>query len=100
MKILTAEQIRALDKYTTESEPISSIDLMERASIAFVDKLLEKYPYQSSLLVLCGKGNNGGDGLAIARILLGMGKTVRTVVIEHSEKSSKNYSENFTLFVF
>jgi hydroxyethylthiazole kinase-like uncharacterized protein yjeF len=69
LKILTAAQIRNLDKVTIESEPIASIDLMERASIAFVRWFVKKFNYSQRVGIVCGTGNNGGDGLAIARLL-------------------------------
>lgn len=75
IKILQSSQIRDWDQYTIEHEPISSIDLMERASNKSVDVLLDLYNLQH-FTIFCGPGNNGGDGLAIARILLSKGKQV------------------------
>ncbi len=70
MKILSVEQIRALDAYTIAHEPIASVDLMERAAGVFADWFAEKFPdVDRPLYVICGSGNNGGDGLAVARIL-------------------------------
>ena len=70
MKILSAEQIRQLDAYTINNEPISSIDLMERASQTFVQWFTERFPDEDQpILIFCGIGNNGGDGLAVARLL-------------------------------
>lgn len=71
MKILSAEQIREADQYTIKNEPIASIDLMERAVNEWVHAYLQSdiYEYQKPVVVLCGPGNNGGDGLGIARIL-------------------------------
>ena len=69
MKILSKQQIRDADVYTISHEPIASIDLMERASLACVDEILEYVPNARKFCILCGSGNNGGDGLAIARIL-------------------------------
>ncbi|MFN3950813.1 MAG: NAD(P)H-hydrate dehydratase [Thermaurantimonas sp.] len=71
MKILSAEQIREADQYTILQEPISSENLMERAAHAWAQKYLESdyYEYQKPVAVICGPGNNGGDGLVIARIL-------------------------------
>ncbi len=69
MKILTTTQIRSVDTHTIANEPIHSIDLMERASIAFVEAYLCIPLGQSLVTVVCGQGNNGGDGLAIARLL-------------------------------
>ncbi len=70
MKILSAAEIRDWDQYTIQHEPIASIDLMERAATACVNWLTTIYPDAPSFGIFCGKGNNGGDGLAIARILM------------------------------
>jgi len=68
--IITAAQTREADRYTIETTPIASIDLMENASLAFVMKFIQLFPDQNiPILVCCGTGNNGGDGLAIARLL-------------------------------
>ena len=70
MKIFTAEQIRQLDAYTIENEPIASIDLMERAALTFTYWFINQFPETGSPIhIFCGPGNNGGDGLAIARML-------------------------------
>lgn len=70
LPVLTAEQIRSVDQLTVEREPVQSIDLMERAAVAFTKALLRDHGSSPRpVLVLCGPGNNGGDGLAIARHL-------------------------------
>ncbi len=70
MKILSTSQVRAADAYTIENEPIKSLDLMERASRAFVEAYLAlPVDHHAAITVVCGPGNNGGDGLAIARLL-------------------------------
>lgn len=70
MKIFSADQIRQWDQYTIQHEPISSFDLMERASNCFVQWFQAKYPNEDRLVsIFCGTGNNGGDGLAVARLL-------------------------------
>lgn len=70
LPLLVSPQIREADAYTIEHEPIASIDLMERASKAFVGWFVNHFPDKSqSISVYCGTGNNGGDGLAIARML-------------------------------
>lgn len=69
MKILNTAQIRELDKYTTEHEPIKSIDLMERAAKAISHAIMEEWIEQTPVVVFAGPGNNGGDGLAVARML-------------------------------
>lgn len=70
MKILSAPQIREWDAYTIQQEPITSIDLMENACLRFVDWFCQHYHSQDGRIkIFCGPGNNGGDGLAIARLL-------------------------------
>ncbi len=71
-KVLTAEEMREVDRLTTEKYGIPSIILMENAAHAAARIILEKLSGTvegKSVLVLCGKGNNGGDGAALARIL-------------------------------
>lgn len=82
-KILSAAQIRALDQQTIALEPISSIDLMERASRAFFKQYQQNFKdTEARILVLCGPGNNGGDGLAIARMLHEAAYEVSVIVAE------------------
>src|SRR3569833_1944273 len=70
LPLLVSSQIREADAYTIVNEPVASIDLMERASKAFVGWFVNHFPERDkSIAVYCGMGNNGGDGLAIARIL-------------------------------
>ena len=90
LKILSAEQIRLADQFTIENEPISSIDLMERASIAFVSEFEKLVEADKSIVVLSGTGNNGGDGLAIARILISKGYDVSAHLIMFSEAISND----------
>lgn len=68
-KIFTSGCIRSVDKLTIENEPVSSVHLMERASAAFVSEFCRIITAKVPVLVICGPGNNGGDGLAIARLL-------------------------------
>jgi len=83
MKLLTAEQIKALDQFTIQNEPITSVNLMERASDACVDWILKNVE-QEHFTIFCGRGNNGGDGLAIARLLFQKGKEVSIFILEIS----------------
>ena len=64
MKIFTSVQIRELDKYTIENEPIKSIDLMERAAKALTQAIVEDWSTLRRVIVFAGPGNNGGDALA------------------------------------
>ena len=77
MKVLTAAQMREADRLTTERYGIPSLELMENAGTAIAEFLREKFPDIASrkILVLCGKGNNGGDGMVVARHLKNFGFT-------------------------
>lgn len=94
MKILNVNQIRELDATTIQNEPIPSLNLMERASQAFVKWYEERFDTKKSISVFCGKGNNGGDGLAISRILSRKGYHVRVFVIEYTKDASEDFQQN------
>mgnify|MGYP001061596325 CR=1 FL=1 len=96
MKLLSAEQIREADVYTIEQEPIRSIDLMERASNAFVSWYQEHFPVVDYELatILCGKGNNGGDGLAVARMLNDLGYYTEVFIIDFNNQSTTDFDDN------
>ena len=94
MKILTAEQTREADAATIHNEPIASIDLMERAAAAFTEAFLETFGItENQVFVFSGPGNNGGDGLAIARMLLNK----RIQVHSYTVKSAGDVSEDFRI---
>ena len=69
MKIFTTKQIAELDKYTIEKEPISDLDLMERASLQITNWLIQQASNEQKMIFFAGPGNNGGDAMAIARQL-------------------------------
>lgn len=69
MKIFNSHQIRAIDGYTIENEPVASIDLMERAALAIKNWVTSRFNKSRPFVVFAGTGNNGGDGLALARLL-------------------------------
>lgn len=69
MKIFSVNQIKKWDSYTIHHEPIKSIDLMERAANACFDWIIQNFDDEYHFKIFCGRGNNGGDGLAIARLL-------------------------------
>ncbi len=69
MKILSVDQIRQADNYTIENEPIQSIDLMERAAKQLEQWIISRYNTNQRIKIFAGPGNNGGDGLALARLL-------------------------------
>ncbi|MEM8526125.1 MAG: NAD(P)H-hydrate dehydratase [Bacteroidota bacterium] len=94
-KILSAQQTRELDQFTIESEPIASIDLMERASRAFVLEFCSLFPSnEQKMVVLCGVGNNGGDGFAIARMLKNWSYEVRVIHALVGKKLSEDCKIN------
>jgi len=69
MKIFTSEQIRKIDEYTIKNEPLASVDLMERAASRLFEWYVSRFGRSERILVFAGPGNNGGDGLALARML-------------------------------
>ena len=84
-----SDQMKNADSYTIQTLGIPSLDLMERAASSCVDVLLEKEVDLSNVLVVCGSGNNGGDGFAIARILLKKGYPVSVLFAGKMESRSK-----------
>ncbi|WP_207424209.1 NAD(P)H-hydrate dehydratase [Desertivirga brevis] len=97
LKLLTSEQTRLADIYTIQNEPVSSVDLMERAAQAFVAVFRENYPEKErTISIYCGTGNNGGDGLAIARLLDQEGYLNLSVkVIRFASRWTLDFLENF-----
>ena len=79
MNILTAEEMSAVDRRTAEEFGVPLESLMERAGSAVATFCLGQYGSQSRTVVLCGKGNNGGDGFVAARRLAQAGWLVRVV---------------------
>jgi hydroxyethylthiazole kinase-like uncharacterized protein yjeF len=95
MKIFPAELIKAIDQYTIDNEPIASIDLMERASESVTRKIMELYPSTSQeFAVIAGSGSNGGDGLAVARILSQQGYKVQAFFIQTTPSTNANTATN------
>ncbi len=94
MKIFPVENIREADAYTIENEPISSLDLMERASLKLFQWLKDYNVTNKTIQIFCGLGNNGGDGLALARMLINDGTTVKVNIIRYSDKSTDDFKAN------
>ena len=94
MEIFSAEQIRAWDEYTMQHEPVASIDLMERAAASCLG-WLEKAGYLGrSFSIYCGKGNNGGDGLALARLLSELDCAVTVHILEFGHIGTDDFQAN------
>ena len=94
MKIFTGAQIKELDTYTIEHEPIRSIDLMERASKVVTRVITERWDSRTPVVVFAGPGNNGGDALAVARMLGEQGYSVSVYLFNIHNKLSDECSIN------
>src|ERR1035438_7441662 len=94
MEILSAEQIRAWDEFTIAREPILSIDLMERAAAKCFEWLQDNGYAHAPFSVFCGKGNNGGDGLALARMLSEKDFFVTVYILEFGHKGTEDFQVN------
>lgn len=94
VKIFTAALIRQADAYTITNEPITSLDLMERAAGVCTQWVMAHYSNKHHVHVVCGMGNNGGDGLAIARQLINNGYQVAVSVIDSGTKGSQDFQDN------
>jgi len=78
MKFFSTNIIRQLDQYTIEHEPISSVDLMERAAQALFHEFTSRFSPDKEVFIFAGQGNNGGDAMALARLLLHAGYVATT----------------------
>ena len=94
MKIFTSAQIHELDKYTIEHEPISSLNLMERAAKALTRAIEEEWSNRTPVVVFAGPGNNGGDALAVARMLSEDGYDVSVYLFNVQNKLSADCLAN------
>jgi NAD(P)H-hydrate epimerase len=81
MKILTADEMRTVDRVTAERFGVASLELMHHAGLAVARFVLREYPGRQRITILCGKGNNGGDGFVAARELDAAGRTVRVLLL-------------------
>ncbi len=94
MKIFTSAQIHELDKYTIEHEPITSLNLMERAAKALTRAIEEEWSNSTPVVVFAGPGNNGGDALAVARLLSEDGYQVSVFLFNVHNKLSADCATN------
>ena len=99
MKIFTGAQIHELDKYTIEHEPIESIDLMERSAKALTRAITEQWASDTPVVVFAGPGNNGGDALAVARLLMDINYQVSVYLFNISGNLSSDCAVNRTRLV-
>jgi NAD(P)H-hydrate epimerase len=94
VNIYSAEQIKAWDAYTIQHEPITSIDLMERAAQNCVNWILSRGFQKNLFRIFCGKGNNGGDGLAIARLLFEKQVKSEVYILEFGKLGTQDFQTN------
>lgn len=95
MKILSAAQTHEIDTATIQNEPVDAIDLMERAAAAFTNEFITMFQDRSKpVYIFCGPGNNGGDGLAIARLLLDYQYEVHIFTVHAQGKGSDEFKVN------
>ena len=96
MKILSAKQLKEADEKTMETEGISSTRLMERAASLVFNEIHERLEGADiNIKIFCGIGNNGGDGLVVARLLHKYGYRVEVYVVNYSDKRSDDFLVNY-----
>jgi len=94
MKLFRCEEIRLIDEYTVANEPVASADLMERAAQQLFLWIKKKYQKSSRFVLFAGPGNNGGDGLALARMLSAGEYSVTVYYVDFTEKTSTDWKTN------
>src|SRR5579864_1794793 len=95
MKIVTATEMREIDRTTSQRFGVPSLTLMENAGTAVAEFVLSKYVSAERIGVICGKGNNGGDGFVAARKLHGAGKGVRIILLAEPSELRGDAAEMF-----
>ena len=94
LEVFTVDQCKEIDKQSIINVGIPGIVLMENAALAIFHKIIHK---GNSFLLLCGKGNNGGDALALARHLILAGKKVSVYIISSDENFTSDFQINFNI---
>src|SRR5271154_4782661 len=95
MKIVTAAEMREIDRTTTQRFGVPSLTLMENAGTAVAEFVVSQYPSAERIGVICGKGNNGGDGFVTARKLKAAGREVRVVLLAEPSELRGDAAEMF-----
>jgi len=95
MKIVTAAEMREIDRVTSQRFGVPSLTLMENAGTAVAEFVISRYPSAERIGVICGKGNNSGDGFVAARKLHGSGKGVRIVLLAPPSELRGDAAEMF-----
>jgi NAD(P)H-hydrate epimerase len=95
MKIVTSAEMRTIDRVTSERFGVPSVTLMENAGSAVAEFALASYPSAKTFAVICGKGNNGGDGFVVARKLQHAGREVRLLLLADPAELHGDAAANF-----
>lgn len=95
MKIVTAAEMREIDRITTERFGVASLALMENAGKAVADFVCRRYPHAMRIGIICGKGNNGGDGLVAARHLHAASKVVEVLLLASAKELKGDAAANY-----
>src|SRR5579864_5782992 len=95
MKIVTSAEMRDIDRITTERFGIPSLTLMENAGASVAEFAVSTFPQAKSFGVICGKGNNGGDGFVVARKLHEGGKEVQVLLLADPKELRADAAENY-----
>ena len=94
MKLFRCDQIKQIDEYTIKEEPVTSVDLMERAAGQVMRWFLSRFERSRRIFVFAGPGNNGGDGLALARLLKNNRYETNVYYVAFTEKTSEDWKIN------
>lgn len=95
--VVDADQMSAIDKYTIEKVGIPSMVLMEKAAMKVLSLMLEKIEKSDKILAVCGTGNNGGDGVACARMLHELGYQAKVLVIGDEKRASEQMKQQLVI---
>ena len=94
MKITTAAEMREIDRVTSERFGVPSLTLMENAGSAIADFILQNHTHANRVTVLCGKGNNGGDGFVVARKLHRAGRVVEVLLLGFAHRVERRRADH------
>src|SRR5450759_2247379 len=94
MKLFRCDQIKQIDEYTIKEEPIASIDLMERAAGQLLRWYLPRFERSRPVFIFAGPGNNGGDGLALARLLSSNRYDTKVYYVDFTSNTSEDWKIN------
>lgn len=97
--LLNADQMKACDQATIEKFKVPSLVLMERAALAVRDVVLDRFPDARKILVICGSGNNGGDGYAAARLLNLAGRTADVLFVGKHDRRTEQTALQAEIFL-